>query len=270
LHQISEFSGLDRIYNQAKEFRIEYRQEVPHLRGEILREGVFCIHKAVHVCGAAITHVDNGILSWSLTSAYQSSFFSLKGILCLLGLSFPLMGMKNLMVDCFPEQKTLSRSHLKKYGVDNDLKFLIFDKLNHKHFWEILQRVIRVTDIDLWDENISIVFSKIDSERFGRERNSIHYRNNYWPNDDLFKRNFDDSFAIKRDMLGNLEETLNSSSKNLSFYVCYLLLSMAIILIKDLGINAKSINSEHDKIIETLSAGDYRRLFETIPVEGIS
>ncbi len=224
-HELFEFNGLDEIYRKTNQTPGEYKSEVPNLRSEVLREAIFFIHKATHVCGTAIIHLENGVLSWAISSAYQSSFFALKGILGLVGLSFPRIN-KSLMIDCFPEEEQLSRNKLKQGIVPKkELKFVILSELTHKHLWQIFQRVLRVSKISILEEKVITFLINLDVEEFSKQRNALHYKNNYWlfPKD-LFERVYDENFGLNENLFSELNEKFDSSKNDFSFFICYILL----------------------------------------------
>ncbi len=58
----------------------EVVEEIVGLRQGVFIEGLFLLHKAAHVMACAQVNVAKGLRSWSLSSAYQSAFFSMKAI----------------------------------------------------------------------------------------------------------------------------------------------------------------------------------------------
>src|SRR5438045_8161508 len=55
-------------------------ESVPLLPQTMFNEGVFLLHKARHILGAAEMHANDGISTWSLSSAYQGAFFAGKSV----------------------------------------------------------------------------------------------------------------------------------------------------------------------------------------------
>jgi hypothetical protein len=258
--EIFSFVGLPDLLLKAKK-NPEHHEEVSGLRQEILREGFYFLHKSVHVCGCAISHLNNGILSWSISSAYQSSFFSLKGILCLLGLSFPRINNETLLIDSFPKGQELTKSQIKK-GITplKEMKFIAFQKaLGHEPLWEIFQRVLRVLNIAILDEQVVNFLKNLNPKDFTKQRNSIHYKNSYWliP-EDLFHRIYNDDFGAKVDLINKLDQDIVDCD-DLSVYISYLMLYIGLTLLKDLS-EISNIAAEEFKLIQTtISEGIHNR-----------
>ncbi|HQX74239.1 MAG TPA: HEPN domain-containing protein [Chitinophagaceae bacterium] len=267
-HQILDFVGLEAIYHKTQSAQGGLKIDVPLLRQEVLREAIYFVHKSTHVCGAANIHLENGALSWAISSAYQSSFFALKGILGLLGLSFPRINT-SLMVDCFPEEEKLSSKQRKRGEIPRqEFKFVVLPKLSHKHMWQIFQRVLYVSKIELWREEIVSYLRHIDIDKFSEQRNSLHYKNDFWlfP-EDLFKRVFDPSFGVFENLFTEANYDRMDSKKDFSFILNYILLKFAIDLIKDLGKNATSINEEYNVILNTLKEGIHTRFLSCVNLD---
>lgn len=259
-HEILDFFGLEAFYQKANNPQKEYKEEVPFLRREILREAIYFIHKSTHVCGAANIHIENGALSWSISSAYQSTFFALKGILGLLGLSFPRINAA-LMIDCFPEEERLSKNQIKRRELPKpELKFVVFPKLSHTHMWQIFQRVLNVSEIDIWNDDILTFLRKLPDNKFAEQRNALHYINNYWlyP-DDLYKRVFDDSFGVDEEILSRKEWHTINDRKDFSILLNYIFLKFSIHLLEDLSTLSTSIQDELELIKETMKEGIHTR-----------
>lgn len=265
-HEILDFVGLESIYLKTNSAPGELKMDVPLLRQEVLREGIYFVHKATHVCGAANIHVENGAITWGISSAYQSSFFALKGILGLLGLSFPRINQA-LMIDCFPEEEKLSSKQRKRgEKPKQEFKFVTLPKLSHKHMWQIFQRVLNVSNVEIWQSEVVEYLSNLGVDEFAEQRNSLHYKNNFWllP-EDLFKRVFDSSFGIAKDLFSEKSYDEMRRRKDFSFIINYMLLKLAIDLIKDLGENATSINDEYNVILNTLAEGIHGRFLASVP-----
>lgn len=264
-HQILEFVGLNSIFQKTSASPGEYKTEVPLLRQEILREAIYFIHKATHVCGTANIHLENGVLSWGISSAYQSAFFALKGILGLLGLSFPRINSA-LMIDCFPAEEKLSSNQRKRGEKPKpELKFVILPTLTHTHMWQIFQRVLSVSKVSIWKPEIIDYLRNLNVSQFAEQRNSLHYINNYWlfP-EDLYERIFDDSFGIDNTLFNKEEYGSLHNRKDFSFILNYILLKFSYDLINDVGRYSTSVKAEYDLIQNTLLEGIHKRYLQSV------
>jgi len=242
-------------------------QELSYLRSEIFREGIFLFHKASHINSAGLMHVENGVISWSISSAYHSSFFALKSLLCLLGLSFPRVKSRKkcLMIDCFPEEGKLSSKQLKKgYQPPPLMKFLLTEDLGHLHYWEIFMRVLRTSEVSVWDDELISCLQHINPSDFSLQRNLIHYKNNYWPIlIDLYSRRTDLTFACFNDYK-DTSRKINSEMLDYSFFISYLLLYLSFCLIKSVTENAPILVDEFELIKKCLALDENSRLKKSL------
>ncbi len=267
-HEILDFVGIETIYRKTQSARGELKFDVPFLRQEVLREAIYFVHKSTHVCGAANIHLENGALSWAISSAYQSSFFALKGILGLLGLSFPRINTA-LMIDCFPEEEKLSSNQRKRGEIPKqEFKFVVLPKLSHKHMWQIFQRVLYVSRIEIWRDEIVLYLREIHIDKFAEQRNSLHYKNDFWlfP-EDLFKRVHDPYFGVFENLFSETKYDSMDNKKDFSFFLNYILLKFALDLIKDLSRNAVSIKDEYNVIMNTLKEGIHNRFLSCVNID---
>lgn len=264
--ELKKFFGLQEIYSKAAAAKgVPHLEEVKSLRSSVLWEGIYLIHKSIHVSGAAILHLDNGQPSWSLSNVYQSSLFAVKGILALLGLSIPRLSQP-FMIDCFPKRMELTRSQIKKGHVATaELKFWIFNNLNHVEHWEMLRRVLFTSTISCWDQEVIDFLKAVSGEQFVEERNCLHYINNYWtiPKDLYMKVNIGE-FANNFEFTTNYTALISNCGKEYSFYINYTLINMALALIKDLGNLSTTVNDEFQLMINTIKSGMHVRFLNSI------
>lgn len=77
------------------------------LREGILVEGLSLLYKSANVLAGATVHVERGMCSWSISSAYHAAFFAMKGIVHLLGAAF-VKTDTTFIVDVWPPPEQLS------------------------------------------------------------------------------------------------------------------------------------------------------------------
>jgi hypothetical protein len=263
--ELTKFGGLLDVYSRAAADKVEYREEVALLRQEILREGIYLIHKSIHVSAAALLHVENGFKSWALSNAYQSSFFAVKGILALLGLSFPRMS-KILMIDCFPKDEELSKSALKKGRIPKvDIRFNVLNELSHVEYWQILQRIIRVSNIPCWQPNILEYIKHLPPEKFVQERNSLHYKNHYWTfPKDLFNVLLDRTFGIDPELLAEYGDVMDNCEHQYDLFINYTLILLALKLVSGIATLSADISEEYNLMLATIRNGFHFRMLSTL------
>lgn len=263
--EINQNQLLSGIYNQAKESPTgTYYQEVQNLREDIFREGIFLIHKANNTCCATNNQLNNGFLSWPISTAYQSSFFALKGILCLLGISIPQVGMHHLIIDAFPKDEPLSKKQIKSgYKPEARISFTYpKGQLNHRDHWLLFQRLLRVSNISIWDSEHVKFLKDMETDRFRDTRNSLHYKSNYWTwETDLFNRVYDDNLGSDQEYLNRLKA---SSSEDDTYYINFILIKFAIDLISDLAGLANNVKSELDLMKAFYNLQDNSRIQSSV------
>ncbi len=266
--EICDFPDITTLAGEVSKMPgLQMKKEVSYFRSEIFSEGIYLFHKAANVIGNGLIHVENGVLSWSISSAYHSSFFSLKALLCLLGLSFPRVKSlkKCLMIDCFPEPEKLSSKQIKnKYLPPPELKFVLTDDLGHGHYWEILERILNVTTVSFWNKESIECLRNFDADDYAYQRNNIHYINNHWliP-DDLFTRKLDLDFAYFKD-INSVKETIGKETADFSFFTSYILLQLTYSLIKDISQKAPILLTELNLIDNYLMATSNIRMNKSI------
>jgi hypothetical protein len=222
------------------------RSEVEVLRSDIFREGIYHLHKANHICYASNLHIEGGLPTWSISGAYQASLFGIKAVLNLLGIALPKVNMNHLLIDCFPKDAGLSNKQ-KKLGFipSPELKFIYLPPLTHKQHWEVFQRVLRVTEIDIWDANNISFLTGITSEQFTKLRNGLHYKCSYWTYpDDLFKPKEIASFGLRSGMLNN--KSLTGNEDDLNILICYMILKLSYDILEEFSKLSTSIKDEYE------------------------
>jgi HEPN domain len=80
----------------------------------LFREGVYWLHKALHVLGAAEIDADGGMPTWSLSSAYQSAFFSARSSMAFLGVAIAERAKTSYVVEFCRDMRTMSA---REYGL---------------------------------------------------------------------------------------------------------------------------------------------------------
>lgn len=263
--EISEIIGLDDIILKIPDDG-EYKFELLGLREAIFHEGIYLLHKAMHVLGSAEVHINNGILSWSLSSGYHSAFFAVRAIICFLGISIAEVNDKMILIDIWPEPEKLSKTKMKKgYTPKAETKFLRMPRLQHFHIWEIFQRILRVLTIDIWEQNFINFLITLKPKEFAWQRNTLHYKNNKWMFNDLHNPINNPSFSVRKNLIEDIE-TIDPTSDDFSVILGYLLSNFGYLLLKDIASNVPIISGEFELIKNTLTQSSYTRFISTLPI----
>jgi len=206
-----------------------HRQEIKGMRQLVLAEAVYFLHKSSHVIGASESHARNGIQTWSLSGAYHGAMFGAKAIMYLLGVATPNFEGKGILVDVWPELPKLS-SRERKAGLQSppDMQFSrIGHRVEHRHVWQLFQRVIRVSKVDLWSKEYISSLHKLDVGEFAWQRNKIHYNNREWICADLHKFIKDEAFGTASNGIANALESSRDSAE-FSVVLALVILKLAL------------------------------------------
>lgn len=252
---LSDFPGLDSEIFETP-VNGEARGEVPNFRKLVFHEAVFILHKVGHILRASEDHANSGLQSWSLASAYQSSFFALKSILAFLGIVFPHdRNNKTIMVDIWAVPNRKGRVGYARN--DLEMQFVRHNRLEHKEMWTLFLRALRVTECKLWNKSIVDALIAFEPTMFARQRNLLHYNNHKWIfYADLFTKNRDTRFDELVDS-DKLSSYLTSSTDVYTMAVAFALYDMAVRLFEDVANSAPLLSNEFGQITSTLSQIDH-------------
>lgn len=209
-------------------------EELLGLREAVFSESLFLLHKARHVVGAAEFHVRDGLQTWALANAYQGAFFAAKAILGFLGASFPEYNSRTIAIDLFPGPVARADQYL-----FCSLHY-IGNRMEHRPIWDIFQRLLGVSIVEVWPKHIVNKLKSIESKNFALQRNHIHYRNNGWLlndlNDFLFSDDFGDSNSWNRG--------LDFDRDDISMAIALSVLKMGLLLVQDLEKSSAKLTPE--------------------------
>jgi hypothetical protein len=238
-----------------------------HPRGEIpeiiFREAILWMHKALHVLGASEIHVEQGLPSWSISSAYQSAYFAARSILAFLGVSLAEFQRVSVVVDLCRDMQGLRPQKIQSIGAfEENVSFrslgVLFD---HRQTWLLFKRLLRVSTCELWPDGWSEYFAQLDLSGLTKQRHGLHYQLDYWILDDLHDFVYSDEFR-KVDSSGTGRELFDSAKDNYSLIIGFSLARMALLLFNDLCSNSKKFQNEQKKIVEGFSYERHPLFFE--------
>ncbi len=230
------------------------RKDMAAIRMYALWEAVFLLHKASHVLSAAELHIKMGILTWSLSSAYQACFYAAKSLLNLLGVNIGEYNNKSVIVDLWPEPEALEKKHRNKGNI-SDTDIVVWKTnvvLDHTSIWKIFIRIISVLRIDIWPGEYIKIIKKMDVKDFAKQRNSIHYFNNRWLCDDLFEFIIKDKFGSLSTNLDDYFDESHYEHHDFTVVLCFIVTKMAYLLFKDITTNSKMLDDEMELFLSTI------------------
>lgn len=178
--------------------------EVNGVRELVFLEGLFLFHKAANVASAAEAHANLGMLTWSLSSAYHAAFFGAKAISRFLGVATFSVNSTGWIVDVFPASPDAGP---KQRDVEVLAERALFRRttpvrMEQRHEWQVLQRLMRATKFtDGALQALQSGVANLDFKDMGRQRNRIHYGNNTWNFDDLYKPATEAGYGLRSEPL---------------------------------------------------------------------
>lgn len=211
----------------------------------VFRESLFLLHKARHVVGAAEFHAQAGLRTWSLADAYQGAFFAAKAALGFVGISFAEHNNKAIAIDLFPNPVTSADqySYCAFYYLGN--------RLEHRPVWEIFQRLLAISTVEVWPKNITNKLKSIESNNFAKQRNNIHYKNNGWILNDLHE--FDHSKGFGNSSVWT--EGLDFGRDDISLAVALCVLKLGMLLVQDIELFSKKLTPEMELFAACVEKG---------------
>ncbi len=234
-----------------------FSREITGLRQLLFQEGLFLFHKATNVISAAEIHARHGMLTWSLSNAYQGAFFGAKAIIRFLGVATIAHSNKYWIIDIYPElAKLTSKEKAQGLRPDPNTSFtLAHARIEHRHIWQLFQRLMRVSKFqDPIMNRLQGALSKYFDERtFAEQRNALHYGNNTWFFDDMYQLLQDVAFGtesvlqIERIPFENLES-------DFSMLLACVVLYFGIYLLRSLSEGTNKLNDDLALIMESLTS----------------
>ncbi len=183
--------GLDRLVPLQEVSLPENKglfSDVPGLRTNLLWEAVFLFHKCAHAHLAAQRLGHLGMHSWSMFNAYHSAYLGARGVMALLGIGLPFLPSGGqLLIDVFPQPESSKKIKKLKLGEWQFQEVLIvrLPPLDQRALWQSFRRVLEISDVRCWDENIRRELADVAPETIARPRNGFLYRAAFWPGEDL-------------------------------------------------------------------------------------
>lgn len=220
-------------------------EDLAGVREMVFGESLFLLHKARHVIGTAELQIRDGLHTWSLANAYQGSFFAAKATLGFLGVSFPEFNNKNVVVDLFPHPVKNSDQY-------SDCAFHFLDtQLSHLPIWEIFQRMLGVSCVEFWPEKIVDKIKAVDTKRFAKQRNHIHYKNTGWIFNDLHDCVVNPKFGNPKEW----GEKIDFDSDDITIAMAYSVLRLGTLLLRDLEKSSAKLSPEIKLISDCVEKG---------------
>ncbi len=221
------------------------------LRQLVLWEGIYLMHKASHVVGVAETSADSGTQTWSLSNGYQGALFCAKAIQHFLGVASGSFDSHNFIIDSFNRGNTGLKFGKRHERFDATIQTIRVNRpLQNKNFWEVFQRTIAVSEIDVWPREAINRLKSLQLADFSHQRNRLHYTNVNWVCLDLFEPVITEDFGSHgADWKGDLDP----DEKDFSLVLGITLLKLGYLLFKDLAQVSNKLADEFELFKKNIS-----------------
>lgn len=223
--------------------------ETKGVRKIVLREGIFLLHKACHLLRNAELDISHGVITWSLSEAYQSAYYGAQAILSFLGVAYTDINGKSMLIDLWPAQIRLAGQKPKPNRQQELSQFVKTVFIEQRHLWNLFQRILFISEVSVWPEKILSVFRNLDTKKYPKQRNIIHYSKHRWLNEDLYKSVKDQAFGKSNDSLNKYSEV-----SDYSFAIGAGILFMGIKLISSLSTITGKLGGEVQLLMDEINS----------------
>jgi HEPN domain-containing protein len=236
--------------------------DVPTL---MFHEGVYWLHKALHVLGAAEKHADTGMPTWSLSSAYQSAFFSARASMAFLGVAVTELEKTSFVVAISRDMQLMSAGEYGTLGAfDGEAHFHTFGVLfDHRQVWLLFQRLLRVTTRAPWPAPLTSYVGQLNVAEITKQRHHLHYQLYGWVFDDLFNFQFGHGFD-QTAPTGSGRDLFDPGAAKFSFVLAAALLRMALDPFIDICRYSNRLAQEKALLVACLPEERHPILFESL------
>jgi hypothetical protein len=248
-------------WNESLEFT---RVDIQGIRSMVLHEGIFWIHKALHVLGIAEKRALGRQVTWSLSDGYHAALFSAQAILNFWGIATPAVNQKTILIDVWTDPDPLT-SKAKKRG-ETPIPIVQLAKLDeqigHVHVWLLLQRLLRLNNISIWNQVTVDLLIDVKHSDFAAQRNAIHYTSRQWLYPDLFGPSAKDNFSFETN---DLERCLTADNlqSELSLALGITLAKMAITMFRSVAEKSVQLQGELALLDKHLSSSQHPYMVST-------
>lgn len=229
----------------------EVAENISSLRSSVFKQGLYLFHKSIHVSMHSENSALNNYPTWTLNVAYQSSVFTAKSIINLLGIASVSIQNKTYIIDLCSDKEM---ENIKIYKLD-------INKLEQRHTWIIFITLMKKVKNKNWNAAFN-KFKTIDYKHFTKQRNMFFYDDTSWLFNDLHTFDSIDGFGkCKNDK--ELKRKLKFyENSDFTFVASLFLLEMDFQLFKDISSKTKIIKSELDLINNKIEDGKHPYLNE--------
>lgn len=215
----------------------------------LLHESVFAIHMAIRVSCEATKQADDGLPTWSISTAHHASMLALRAVVGLCGIAYIEADNRYVLMDVLPSEpkgRRKSRRGAVRRPI-SEVQLIKTPRMEHRHWWLVFQRLLRtsVDSFDCWPHSFDQALKRCDVRILSRDRNELHYRG-AWFKKDLFDRFVLTPFGqYDRDRLQLVVDTLaNSDGSDGALILNQVLLWSGVGMLRDLATSSARVRDE--------------------------
>lgn len=229
---------------------------IPGIQYNIFAESIYLFYKSLNSIKSAQVDQINGYKTWCINSYYQSSYFSMKCFLNIIGVFSCHVNGNYLLIDLLPSYKKFSRRDVLERRGEYELQIQKTKQLGHCENWIIFKRMINITNSLPINEKILNFLSSVDESKFAKQRNKIIYHNNEWIFKDLKAEIIDCQYGTG-DFSTDIEE-------DFTLFVSFLLLYFNFTLFSKISEINEKFNIEFCLIQKSMSSVNNNQYMEFI------
>lgn len=234
----------------------------------VFSEGLRWLDKALHVLECAEVHLERGLKSWSLSSAYQAGYFSQRSITSFLGVAIFEIEKTSYVVDICRNVKGYTPEKLDRIGSfeENASIYSLGTQLDQKHSWDLLKRVITMASCDLWSKGWKNHIRNANTKDITGCRHELHYKVPFWPWEDLFQYDTTPLWETVTDLASD-DLSFDVDLPEYTYALTFALISMALRLFLSMAETSSLFDERAKNIRDMLSdhhpifANDLERIF---------
>ena len=223
---------------------------------QLFRESIFVVCKSVRVFCEAARQADDGLPTWSISTAHHGAMFALRGFLGLCGIAYLEIGNHYYLMDVRPAEPKGHRGRVSGSYVDTrDVQLIRVPQMKHREWWGVYQRILRTSASTFccWRYPVDVELVNCNTSTLSRHRNDLHYRL-VWFYDDLLVRRVIPSFGLfSEDAANELTRKLGrENGSDGAIILNQVLLGNSLAMLEDIATSSRRVQEIVDTISDTI------------------
>lgn len=212
---------------------------------QLLRETIFVVCKAVRVSCEAARQANNGLPTWSISTAHHGAMFALRGFLGLCGIAYLEIENAFFLMDVRPAAPKGQRQKSQVSLVDSrEVQLIRVSQMQQRDWWSVYQRILRTSagTFGCWRYPVDVGLAQCGTGILSRHRNDLHYRL-VWFYDDLLEERVIPSFGCFDDeaVNGLMEKLGEADGSDGAIILNQVLLGNSMAMLEDLARSSRQV-----------------------------